>query len=474
MPTSQYPREVAVKSRHWSMAQSKVIICPYCGETQAQADRCGACGGLFEPLSRQATHNAMGPWFVRIPRRPFQPGCSYETLRKMIERGQVTKYTILRGPTTKQFWSVARHVPGVAHLLGYCHHCDASVDPGDHGCHSCGVPFGAYLDRNYLGLPEIRPLPWEETAEGEREAPDTFASVPRAAWHEPVESGRISSFATDEELRRETQAGAAAAMGTGAYAGGAASGGASSLATAPARTTPAIRPARQKSKTVAAPAAAGAVAQQAVVSSPRRDERSENVQIRSLQRRLAQQQRTTRVMMIALGVVIVIGAVIGIAVTGGGGGGGGESDGSTSAIGANEGGDKGGDGSRAKPPVAEQDGAGSSDSAAGADSDGMTIDDDSMTPLGEAAAEASPAPPVPADPAVDLRHERLMALVEVGEDRQVPPAEREAALVEAASLLQELRDEGQAKVGEWPVDELAVRIQRAIERLAVEDIFPES
>ena len=149
------------------MNKPKVLICPYCGETQPSAERCRSCGGLFEPLSRQATHNAMGPWFVRDASRAFQPGCSYETLVKMVERGQINRYSILRGPTTKQFWTVARHVPGVAHLLGYCHNCDASVDPGDHGCHACGVAFGAYLDRNFMGLPEIRPLPWDADAEAE-------------------------------------------------------------------------------------------------------------------------------------------------------------------------------------------------------------------------------------------------------------------------------------------------------------------
>ena len=113
------------------MTRTKLLICPYCGEAQPVGERCRACGGFFDPLSRQATHNAMGPWFVRDPERPFRPGCSYETLVQLIQRGQVTKYSIIRGPTTRQFWTVARHVPGVAHLLGYCHACDGPVDPDE-------------------------------------------------------------------------------------------------------------------------------------------------------------------------------------------------------------------------------------------------------------------------------------------------------------------------------------------------------
>ncbi len=172
------------------MAKTKILICPYCGAGQPASVRCRGCGGLFEPLSRQATLNAMGPWFIREPDRPFQPGCSYETLVRMVDRGRITKTTIVRGPTTRQLWTIARRVSGVAHLLGYCHACDASVDPGDHACHACGAAFGAYLDRNYLGLPEIRPLPWEADVDEERRRTEGIGGM----------GGRLSRFASDEEL----------------------------------------------------------------------------------------------------------------------------------------------------------------------------------------------------------------------------------------------------------------------------------
>ena len=171
------------------MTTPKVLICPYCGETQSVRDACQSCGGHFEPLSRQATHNAMGPWFVRDDANPHRPGCSYETLVNLVEKGRVGKHTIVRGPTTKQFWNVARRVPGLAHLFGYCHNCAAPVDQEDHGCHACGTPFGAYLDRNYLGLPDIRPLPWEA---------DMGDDI-RAGHHRAAGTG-ISSFASDAEL----------------------------------------------------------------------------------------------------------------------------------------------------------------------------------------------------------------------------------------------------------------------------------
>ena len=222
------------------MKKRRLIICPYCGDAQPVVERCRSCSGVFESLSRQATHNNMGPWFIRDERRPFTPGCSYETMVKMIQRGRITRLTIVRGPTTRQFWTIAKRVPGLSHRLGFCYECAASVDPHDHACHVCGATFGVILDRNYLGLPEHRPMPWEsdpprersevepirpvdsmpeptrpgeETAAGEdlpssRGASSvTGGSKPRrspAAAPEvllpPPPPGRLSSFASNEEL----------------------------------------------------------------------------------------------------------------------------------------------------------------------------------------------------------------------------------------------------------------------------------
>jgi hypothetical protein len=188
------------------MPDQRLLICPYCGETQPESDRCRACAGLFEPLSRQATHNAMGPWFVRDEQRPHQPGCSYETLVRLIQRGRVTRYTIVRGPTTRQFWTIAKRVPGISHYFGACYQCDASVDADDRSCHACGATFGGFLDRNFLGLPEYRPLPWEADQTHQQRA-DTEPGEP-TDWRQQTSSAAegprgISSFATDEELLGE-------------------------------------------------------------------------------------------------------------------------------------------------------------------------------------------------------------------------------------------------------------------------------
>ncbi len=268
-------------------AKMKVVICPYCGETQPASERCRVCQGLFEPLSRQATHNAMGPWFIRNPSNPHQPGCSYEMLVKMVDRGQINRYTIVRGPTTKQFWTVARHTPGVAHLLGYCHNCDAAVSKKDLGCAKCGAPFGAYLERNYMGLPEIKPLPWESDTPDATDQWGTHFGPPR-----PQATG-LSSFGTDEEL-----AAGGGRMGSPAMVSPRMNGGTGvGTATAPA----------------------GVASSSLSVARVLDDDSSHAAaRQRTLERRLNQQQQSIRWLLVAVGAVVLIALLFAFDVFSGG------------------------------------------------------------------------------------------------------------------------------------------------------------
>lgn len=154
---------------------ARQILCPYCGEVSTDPARCTHCKGLFEPLSRQASQNSMGPWFIRDPAHPFLPGCSYETLRMLVKRGRVTGGTVLRGPSTRQFWMFARRVPSVANLLGVCHSCQAAVAAEDAECPYCHADFRPDTDRQVLGLSEVRLLPGQ--AAPEAIAASTFAAL---------------------------------------------------------------------------------------------------------------------------------------------------------------------------------------------------------------------------------------------------------------------------------------------------------
>jgi len=135
------------------------LVCPYCGTITPDTGRCSACNGRFNPLSRQATQNQMGPWSIRDDRLPFRPGCTYETIARLIDQGKISTETILRGPSTRQFWTLARHAPGIANLLGMCHSCQMEVKPDAFACPSCHAPFTTERDRQHLGLGPSRPLP---------------------------------------------------------------------------------------------------------------------------------------------------------------------------------------------------------------------------------------------------------------------------------------------------------------------------
>jgi RNA polymerase subunit RPABC4/transcription elongation factor Spt4 len=141
------------------------ILCPYCGRVSVHAKRCPYCGGYFDPLSRQATQNAMGPWFIRDEAHPFRPGCSFETIKDMVRRGRITPTTLVRGPTTRQFWNLAGRTPSVANLMGLCHNCRREVNPDDASCRACGASFAAETDRQHLGLAPIHLLPGEAAPE---------------------------------------------------------------------------------------------------------------------------------------------------------------------------------------------------------------------------------------------------------------------------------------------------------------------
>jgi len=417
-----------------SPTKTKAVICPYCGETQTAGERCCACGGVFEPLSRQATHNAMGPWFVRDVQRPFQPGCSYETLVKLVERGQITRHSLLRGPTTKQFWTIAKRVPGVAHLLGFCHQCDASVDAGDHGCHACGVPFGAYLDRNYLGLPEVRPLPWEAGTEESMQPRSHGASAP-VAWDAAARRASLSSFASDDELL-------GSAPRTGNGAGSARSFAPTALAgfDSVPRTAP-----------DAAPSSAS---------------------MRSMQRRLAQQQRTIRTLITLIAAIAVLALLLAlprILARGGStsapssGAPGGASTTATEAVDAAPFSAR-----RSTNPITTE-----SSAEAPAESSAEPI----PSPVPEPAAAPAAAPLAPAEPPIASgpyagEFERIMLVLAQARSETRPREERLIAYEEALAVLRNIAEHAPADQQPPDLDATIEDVQKELDRLLVKDFFP--
>lgn len=97
----------------------------------------------------------MGAWYLRDPNRPYFVGYSLETLVGAIRGGEVGMNAIIRGPTTRQFWTIARRVPGIAHLFGRCFACQAPVSEREPQCAACGAAPPPAIDRNHLGLPPV-------------------------------------------------------------------------------------------------------------------------------------------------------------------------------------------------------------------------------------------------------------------------------------------------------------------------------
>jgi hypothetical protein len=152
------------------MTKQRILVCPICGETQNETSECRVCSNSLDVDGLLFAEGGIGPWWVRDEVRPFLPGMTYDSLAEMAKNGDIERHTIIRGPTTRQLWKVARRVPGISHLLGRCHSCGEHVAPKDRRCGSCDVAFLSYRDRNNLGVDIARP------SEGKVEGMSSFLS----------------------------------------------------------------------------------------------------------------------------------------------------------------------------------------------------------------------------------------------------------------------------------------------------------
>ncbi len=163
------------------------MLCPFCGEVSPDLKQCRGCRAFLDPLSRQASQNEMGPWFLRDPAHPFRPGCSFDTIRRMIQRGKIGPMTVIRGPATRQTWSFAGRTPSIANLMGLCHNCQREVSPDAFSCAACGASFAPQTDRQHLGLSPVHLLPGQAPPEAIASA---VAPAPQPTHAEPVATAR--------------------------------------------------------------------------------------------------------------------------------------------------------------------------------------------------------------------------------------------------------------------------------------------
>ena len=214
---------VAVSNRNGSGVQElaspklRSLICPFCGGLTADSGRCDGCHARFDPLSRQATQNEMGPWFVRDDSMPHRPGCNYSTIQRLVVSGGVQPNSVVRGPSSHQFWMLAKHTPGVAQLLGVCHNCGAGVERDAFACGRCQEPFSTDRDRQHLGLGPSRPLPGRAQVEllAVRAEPPAGAELVTGPAVYPMSGG-----AGDGDVERRGASGGDRRAGSGSGSGG--------------------------------------------------------------------------------------------------------------------------------------------------------------------------------------------------------------------------------------------------------------
>ena len=113
-------------------------VCPYCGhQYPGGPEPCPRCTMEDTPATRQATKARIGPWYVLQSRNPAAPGMKFATLLALINRGQVTPRSIIRGPSTSQLWRFAAHARGVSREFGLCYSCGGSIDKTSSLCPHC-------------------------------------------------------------------------------------------------------------------------------------------------------------------------------------------------------------------------------------------------------------------------------------------------------------------------------------------------
>ncbi len=113
-------------------------VCPYCGTTrESDVGPCQHCSLEDSPTTRAATRGKLGPWYVLQSRNPSAPGMNFATLMLLVQKGRVTARSVLRGPTTGQFWKHAAKVKGVSREFGLCWNCGGDLSRSARACPSC-------------------------------------------------------------------------------------------------------------------------------------------------------------------------------------------------------------------------------------------------------------------------------------------------------------------------------------------------
>jgi len=162
-------------------------VCPFCG-TQRDSDvgPCMHCSLEDTPTTRSATRSKLGPWYVLQSRNPSAPGMNFATLMVLVQKGRVTARSVVRGPTTGQFWRHAAKIKGLSREFGLCWNCGGDVTKNARACAAC----------KRLQEPPLNPDVLLESAElGAEELAEAMWSDPAPASSQMAGSSQMGSSA---------------------------------------------------------------------------------------------------------------------------------------------------------------------------------------------------------------------------------------------------------------------------------------
>ena len=157
--------------------------CPFCGKRlQGTPSRCPHCRMLLDEKTRRAAHRQTGPWFLLDARHPTAPGVSWRRFLALIEKGRVTRDSVVRGPSTHGLWRLAQDTPTVATRLGLCWFCHSPLPPDRAGneCPRCQAVLNAPEDPSASGR-RAPPAPPPTDAPDAGDAPALEALVEAGA-----------------------------------------------------------------------------------------------------------------------------------------------------------------------------------------------------------------------------------------------------------------------------------------------------
>lgn len=170
-------------------------VCPFCGTVvAAPQSACTRCGMENTPVTRQATRARLGPWYVLQTRNPSAPGMRYATLLSLVAKGRITARSIVRGPTTSQFWKPATQVRGLSRHFAVCYACGGHIAPADKTCSHCERSQEPPAD------PDVLLDSADGAAPAGRMGPAVFRQVPPEAAALAAISGDVPAAANSDPL----------------------------------------------------------------------------------------------------------------------------------------------------------------------------------------------------------------------------------------------------------------------------------